>query len=212
MMTRAKRCWAVAVLGVAIAGCQVSPPTPTPSPPVEPTRPLPPPPPPPTPPAEPEPPRELPLIAPTSGGVAHYQNVQEQLLRARLDGTGIRVQRSGDQIKLVLPANASFAVSGDQLASRAAAALAKVVPVLKEFEKTTIAIKGYTDSVGSFEHNQQLSQRRAQSVGAFFTGQDISAARITTAGYGPRFPVADNRTDTGRALNRRVEIDLVPVP
>jgi outer membrane protein OmpA-like peptidoglycan-associated protein len=153
-----------------------------------------------------------PLAAPTSGGVAFYQSRQEQQLRERLDGTGIRVARNGDSIRLVLPGNTAFALNGDQLQPRFVDWLTTVALVLKEYNKTAIEIKGYTDSTGSFEHNQALSQRRAQTVANFFVSKQISATRIRSAGYGPRYPVADNKSDAGRAQNRRVEIDLVPMP
>jgi outer membrane protein OmpA-like peptidoglycan-associated protein len=160
-----------------------------------------------------EEPRPLsPLAAPTSGGVAYYQNRQEQQLRERLDGTGIRLARAGDSIRLVLPGNAAFALNGDQLQPRYVEWLTTVATVLREYSKTAIEIKGYTDSTGSFEHNQDLSARRAQAVGGVLIGKQVAAARIRTAGYGPRYPVADNKSDAGRAQNRRVEIDLVPQP
>lgn len=153
-----------------------------------------------------------PLAAPTSGGVAYYQNRQEQQLHERLDGTGIRIARAGDSIRLVLPGNAAFALNGDQLQPRYVEWLTTVAMVLREYSKTAIEIKGYTDSTGSFEHNQDLSARRAQAVGGFLIGKQVAAARVRTAGYGPRYPVADNKSDAGRAQNRRVEIELAPLP
>ena len=158
-------------------------------------------------------PRELaPPAAPTSGGIGYYQDRQEQQLRARVEGTGISLVRIGNTIRIIVPGNAAFATSGDQLRPRFVALLTTVATVIKEYSKTGIDIRGYTDSTGSFEYNQQLSVRRAQAVGNLFVGRQIAAARIRMSGYGPRNPVADNRTDTGRAQNRRIEIDLVPTP
>ncbi|MDB6062663.1 MAG: hypothetical protein JWM78_2766 [Verrucomicrobiaceae bacterium] len=150
--------------------------------------------------------------APTSGGVSHYQDRQEQQLRERIEGTGIRASRSGDTIKLTLPVNAAFANTADQLQPRFVDALSSVAAVLREYSKTVVDIKGYTDSTGSFEHNQQISGQRAQTVGGLLISRQIAATRIRTAGYGPRYPVADNKTDAGRVQNRRIEIDLVPTP
>lgn len=204
----------VCVLLVGIAGCVSQPPATEPRAPVPPSHV----PPPSAPPAPVAPPKSdearplSPLVAPTSGGVAYYQNRQEQHLRERLDGTGIRIARAGDSIRLVLPANTAFALNGDQLQPRYVEWLTTVAMVLREYSKTAIEIKGYTDSTGSFEHNQSLSARRAQAVGGFLIGRQIAAARVRTAGYGPRYPVADNKSDAGRAQNRRVEIELVPLP
>jgi outer membrane protein OmpA-like peptidoglycan-associated protein len=153
-----------------------------------------------------------PLAAPTSGGVGYYQSRQEQQLRERLDGTGIRVSRAGDSILLTLPGNSAFALNGDQLQPRFVDWLTTVAMVLREYSKTAIEVKGYTDSTGSFEHNQDLSTRRAQTVGSLLIGRQVTAARIRTVGFGPRYPVADNKSDAGRAQNRRVEIVLVPTP
>lgn len=207
--------FAVVLLGLAISACQVTPPAPQPKPPAPPPeRSAPPPVLPSTPPApvEKRPPQDIPIVVPTTGGISHYQDMQEQFLRMRLDGSGVRLQRSGDAIKIVIPANAAFTVNGDQLSPRAATMLNNIAPVLKEFVKTTIEIKGFTDSTGSYEHNQQLSYRRAQNVGAFLAARQVAPARIRTVGFGPRLPIADNRTDSGRAMNRRIEIELVPVP
>jgi outer membrane protein OmpA-like peptidoglycan-associated protein len=137
---------------------------------------------------------------------------QEQQLRERIASSAIRIARSGDTIQLLLPGNAAFALNGDQLQPRFADLLAAIALVVKEYSKTSIEIKGYTDSTGSFEHNQDLSARRAQAVASFLMGKQVASARIRTAGYGPRYPIADNKTDAGRAQNRRVEIDLVPIP
>ena len=88
--------------------------------------------------------------------------------------------------------------------------LNSVVPVLNEFEKTSIHITGYTDSTGSFEYNVKLSERRAQSVAAYLQAQQVHPARLVTYGKGPENPVASNYTEAGRARNRRVELMLVP--
>lgn len=199
------------LLGAMLVGCQVNPLAPPSTPPAEPpSRPIPPPaprPPAATPPAGRS--SSAPIVAPTSGSTTYYQDRQEQYLRGRLDNTGLRVSREGDVLKIVVP-GVGFAINGDQLQPKIAQALDTIAPVVKEFSKTTIEIKGYTDSTGSFEHNQNLSERRAQSVGAYLAARQVPIGRIHTAGFGPRSPVADNRTDSGRMQNRRVEIDLVP--
>ena len=67
-------------------------------------------------------------------------------------------------------------------------------------------IEGYTDSVGTDSANQALSQRRAESVQQALVTRGVAADRITSKGYGESFPVADNNSPEGRAMNRRVEI------
>jgi len=73
-----------------------------------------------------------------------------------------------------------------------------------------VAVNGFTDSTGSFEHNQKLSENRAQSVARFLANQGVFSSRLLSRGYGPRHPIASNDTVAGRAQNRRVELQLVP--
>jgi OOP family OmpA-OmpF porin len=73
----------------------------------------------------------------------------------------------------------------------------------------TVRIDGHTDSVGTEEYNQGLSERRAEAVASYLEERGVSRDRMTVAGFGETQPVADNSTAEGRALNRRVEIDLI---
>jgi outer membrane protein OmpA-like peptidoglycan-associated protein len=145
------------------------------------------------------------------GGIGQYQDRQEAELRQQLEGTGVRVQREGDMLKLIMPGNITFAVNSEQIQSGFYDVLDSVALVIRKYDKTLVDIRGYTDSTGSFEHNQALSERRAQSVASYLIGQQIAAGRVRTAGYGPRYPVASNNTEAGRAQNRRVEINLQPM-
>jgi outer membrane protein OmpA-like peptidoglycan-associated protein len=149
--------------------------------------------------------------AAAGGGIGYYMDRQEAQLRQRLEGSGVRVQRIGDNIKLIMPGNITFAVNSEQVQPNFSDTLDSVGLVLNEYKDTAIEIKGYTDSTGSFEHNQQLSERRAQSVARQFLNQGVASGRVRTYGYGPRNPVADNGSENGRAQNRRVEIDLIPL-
>ena len=72
-----------------------------------------------------------------------------------------------------------------------------------------IVIEGHTDYIGSDDYNLKLSQRRAQTVYNYFVSQGINADRMETIGYGETRPIADNSTVEGRALNRRVEIQIL---
>lgn len=76
---------------------------------------------------------------------------------------------------------------------------------LDQNKDITVEIRGYTDNVGSRAANLRLSQRRADAVKAWLVKKGIAAARITTKGYGPDNPIADNKTAEGRQKNRRIE-------
>ena len=78
--------------------------------------------------------------------------------------------------------------------------------MLKSEQDMQLIIERHTDSDGTIEHNQVLSQKRAESVKAYLVSADISSLRLFTEGYGESEPVAPNTTATGKAQNRRVEL------
>lgn len=144
-------------------------------------------------------------------GIGQYMDRQEAVLRKRLEGTGVRVKRDGNNIELIMPGNITFDVDQSNIRASFYDVLDSVVLVVKEFNQTAIAVGGHTDSTGSFEYNQQLSEKRAESVARYLLNQGVAQGRIHTRGYGPRFPIASNDTKQGRQQNRRVEIDLMPM-
>ncbi|VBB45746.1 OmpA/MotB domain protein [uncultured Paludibacter sp.] len=87
--------------------------------------------------------------------------------------------------------------------------LDKVVKVMNDNPAYNLEINGHTDSQGSDEYNQKLSEERAASVKQYLVDKGIDAARLTTQGFGETQPVASNKTSTGRFLNRRVEFKIL---
>ena len=84
--------------------------------------------------------------------------------------------------------------------------VARLADFLREYPERTIAIEGFTDSVGSDDVNQELSERRAQSVRLALMDSGVDGSRVFVRGYGEAFPVASNDTREGRQRNRRVEV------
>ncbi len=77
---------------------------------------------------------------------------------------------------------------------------------MKQYPQTTTVVEGHTDSVGTDAYNQKLSERRASAVRDVLVNKlGVSGARVESVGYGESRPVADNATEAGRAINRRVE-------
>ena len=146
----------------------------------------------------------------SGGAVGYYMDRQETKMRERLQGTGVSVTRQGDNLILNMPGDITFATNQSDIKPAFYEVLNSVVLVLKEFEKTSIHITGYTDSVGTFEYNIKLSEKRAQSVASYLQAQQVHPARLVTLGRGPQDPVASNDTEEGRARNRRVVLMLVP--
>ena len=145
------------------------------------------------------------------GGVGYYMDSQEAELRKTLRGSGVSVERDGDIINLIMPGNITFASAGHTLNGDFYEVLDSVVLVLQEFEKTVIVVAGHTDSVGSSEYNQVLSERRANSVAQYLLSRKIIPVRIETVGFGEDTPIADNASAEGKSLNRRVELSLLPI-
>lgn len=156
------------------------------------------------------------LIGAAVGGAAgagygYYADRQEAQLRQQMAGTGVDVQRQGDDIKLIMPGNITFATDSADIASNFYAPLNDLARTFKQYDQNSIEVVGHTDSTGSYQYNQTLSQRRAQSVANYLTAQGVNGARVTTRGAGPDQPVASNASESGRAQNRRVEINLRPL-
>ena len=145
------------------------------------------------------------------GGIGAYQDRQEAELRRETAGTGIDVSRDGDVIKLNLPDGVTFDFAKYDLKPQFYPALNTIASTLKEYNQTIVEVSGHTDSVGSDAANQTLSERRANAVSSYLIGQGVQRERFEVVGMGERYPVASNDTDSGRALNRRVEIRLLPL-
>jgi outer membrane protein OmpA-like peptidoglycan-associated protein len=145
------------------------------------------------------------------GGVGYYMDVQEAKLRQRLEGTGVSVTRMGDNITLNMPSNITFALNSSDLNAQFFNALDGVSMVLKEYDKTVIEVAGHTDSSGSDQYNQSLSERRAQAVSGYLSSHGVKTQRLIPIGAGEGHPVASNDSEQGRAANRRVELTIVPV-
>ena len=103
-----------------------------------------------------------------------------------------------------------FDSGGSTIKPGAQRALDNLAQFMQKYRDRSIAIEGFTDSTGSKEVNQQLSEKRAWAVKAALVQRGISSTRIDARGYGPSFPIAGNDTATGRQLNRRVEIVIDP--
>jgi outer membrane protein OmpA-like peptidoglycan-associated protein len=145
------------------------------------------------------------------GAVGNYMDRQEAKLRAQLKGTGVSVTREGDNINLVMPGNITFASGSSDLNPGFFGVLDSVAIVLKEYDKTIVDVSGHTDSQGSAQKNQALSQERASTVAQYLRTKGILDQRIQAEGYGAARPVAGNDTAQGRQQNRRVELTLTPV-
>ena len=151
------------------------------------------------------------VVGAASAGYGYYADKQEAALRASMANTGVEVQRQGDQIKLIMPGNITFATDSSAIASSFYSPLNNLAGSLKQFNQNNIEIIGYTDSTGARQHNMDLSLQRAQSVSTYLTSQGVDSSHLSVRGAGPDQPIASNADANGRAQNRRVEVNLKPI-
>ncbi len=142
--------------------------------------------------------------------IGSYMDKQEQEFRDELSDSGVDVIREGNNIRLQLPGEITFATNSASISQNFYPVLDDVAKVLVKYDKTTLLIEGHTDNTGSSEYNQTLSENRASAVQNYLTAQQVDTRRLTTQGYGESMPIQDNNTDYGRQLNRRVELRIIP--
>lgn len=149
-------------------------------------------------------------------GVGRYMDNQQREMEAALAEeqrrNEMQVQRLRDQsLKIDISNEVSFDFDSAAIKPTFRPSLDKVADVLQRYPKTIVHVVGHTDSTGSESYNQDLSERRAESVVGYFTRQGINQSRLVPMGRGETEPRADNNTEAGRQLNRRVEIIVKPV-
>lgn len=144
------------------------------------------------------------------GGVGYYLDVQAAELRAELVSTGVQVVEDSDSIRLIMPGNITFKTDSADINSSFYPVLNSVARVLNKYSNSTVMVSGHTDSTGSSDYNLKLSRERAGSVAAYLQGQGVKQSRFEVMGLGSSNPIASNSTVDGRALNRRVEIKIIP--
>jgi outer membrane protein OmpA-like peptidoglycan-associated protein len=145
-------------------------------------------------------------------GIGAYMDAQEAELRQELSGTGVQVQREGDELNLVMPGNVTFNTNEYTIRNQFFGVLDSVAQVLYKYGDTRLIVSGHTDSTGSADYNYGLSERRARSVSNYLASQGVDQGRLLVQGMGPDRPIASNASESGRAQNRRVELQVVAVP
>lgn len=149
--------------------------------------------------------------AAVGAGVGHYMDQQEAATRDALASVeGVNIVRNGNELFVTFRSDNQFEVGSFTFNPAAQQDVGRLGLVLAEYDKTNILVAGHTDSTGSEEFNQTLSERRANAVKNIILAQGVAADRLTTIGFGESSPIADNNTDYGRQQNRRVEIKVTP--
>ncbi len=150
------------------------------------------------------------------GAVGHYMDGQQQAFETTLqderDANALEIERlRDDTLKLTVDSEVSFDFGRAEIKPAFRPSLDKLADLLVKYDRTAVHVVGHTDSVGSDGFNVALSQRRADSVADYLTSNGVPRQRLRTDGRGEREPRAENTSEAGRQLNRRVEIFVKPV-
>lgn len=152
------------------------------------------------------------IIGAAVGGTAgaligNYMDKQAEEMQQ--DIRNARVERVGEGIKITFDSGLLFQTNSASLSPTAESNVKELARILAKYKDTDILVEGHTDSVGTEEYNEKLSQRRAESVASYAKGLGVKGSRFTTIGYGESQPVASNADASGRQKNRRVEIAIM---
>lgn len=148
------------------------------------------------------------IIGAAVGGVSGAvigRKMDKQAEELKKEVPDAKVERVGEGIVVEFSSNVLFGLNKADVTLDASQTLDKLVTVLNKYPDTNLEIQGHTDSTGTAEYNQGLSERRAGSVASYLRSHGIASSRITTRGYGKNAPKYSNATEEGRAGNRRVE-------
>ncbi len=147
---------------------------------------------------------------------AQLQNASAQRAQARLDARTAQLDKLRSQLNAKQTSRGTMVTFGDvlfdldksDLKPGAMRNIQQLAEFLQQNPERQVIVEGYTDSTGSANYNQRLSERRADSVRMALLSRGISPERVATRGYGKEYPVASNGTSSGRAMNRRVEVTI----
>jgi len=148
-------------------------------------------------------------------GTGIYMDKQEQEFKQALADeqrrNQIEIERlQNENLKITMNSEVSFAYNSAKLTPAFHNTLSKVADILTRYPRTTVQITGHTDSRGSAQYNQQLSEQRAQAVKWYLMDRGMASNRISIDGRGESQPRASNDTEAGMQLNRRVEMLIIP--
>ena len=147
----------------------------------------------------------------TGAGVGRMMDNQEREMREALAASeAAAVRREGNLLTIALKGDLTFSTDSTIVKPGLHKELDRIASVMVQYPQTLIRVEGHTDSVGSDIYNQDLSERRAGNVRNLLVMRGIEFNRLEVIGYGEAMPVATNSTESGRQMNRRVEIKIAP--
>jgi outer membrane protein OmpA-like peptidoglycan-associated protein len=148
----------------------------------------------------------------TGAGVGKMMDDQEKEFNEALSASeAAAVTREGDILAISLKGDVTFETGSATVLPGLHSELDHIADIMVKYPQTSIIVEGHTDSVGKEDKNMELSRRRAEAVRDLLVQRGVSDSRIQVEAYGETRPIADNKSDSGRRLNRRVEIKVAPM-
>jgi outer membrane protein OmpA-like peptidoglycan-associated protein len=145
-------------------------------------------------------------------GIGNYMEKQEAALQQQFAASeAASVRRDANVLAVTFKSDMLFDSGSAALKSGAYQEINRVAQVLVQYPETRIRVAGHTDADGSEAFNQDLSVRRAENVRNALVAQGVAASRVNTIGFGETQPIADNNTEAGKQLNRRVVVTIEPM-
>ena len=124
------------------------------------------------------------------------------------EANSVVMRLKADTLRVIYPELTMFDFGKDEIKPAAKVSLQQLSTLLKDYDRISFVINGYTDNVGGADVNQSLSERRAQNAKSLFQANGVNADRMQTNGRGADNPIMSNTTEDGRQANRRVELLL----
>lgn len=148
------------------------------------------------------------IIGGVTGGAIGDYFAKHQNTAHYLTANGIQITAYDQQVHLLLPADKFFQPNSPAMNADYYPILNKIAVLLRQYQKISVQIAGYTDNVGPWQRNLALSKARAQKIADYLWNQGIDTRLLYSNGYGEQQPIASNATAQGRYINRRIEIIL----
>ena len=143
------------------------------------------------------------------GGIGYYLDRRAQRLE-QIEDVEVEPEPEAGMVRIILSDTVLFEHDSSAISAMGTSKLREVAEALREESGERVVVRGYTSSDGSDAYNQSLSERRAHNVRNTLIGYGVAPGRITAVGMGESNPLESNATESGRARNRRVEIELFP--
>lgn len=144
-------------------------------------------------------------------GVGTMMDNQERDMRAALaNSEAAAIKREGNLLAISLKGDLTFDTNSATVRPGLYSEIDRMANVIYQYPQTVVQVEGHTDSQGSEAYNLDLSQRRADAVKNLLSQRGLPTSHVQTRAFGESMPISSNDTESGRQLNRRVEIKIAP--